>query len=346
MADMNEMDRTFRRKRVQFLKRMILLLTGILLLVPVVLCVVLFIRVNSLENQIGRLADILYEMEESSKTLQEQSNWEEGKDANPAVSRNITEASGEDMTGSREDSQDMVSREEHQNTASQEQPEDAALVKEPENVRKVYLTFDDGPSSRTGEILDILARYDVKATFFVIGKEDEKSQASLQRIVEEGHTLGMHSYSHKYSEVYESVESFAKDLTRLQQYLFDVTGVWSTVYRFPGGSSNTVSKVDMHEFISYLGEQEIAYFDWNVSSGDASKIRLSAEAILENCTKDLQKHKNAVILMHDAADRKTTVEALPMILEEILAMEDTVILPITDATVPIQHITNKDETED
>lgn len=339
MADMNETDRTFRRKRVQFLKRMILLLTGILLLVPVVLCVVLFIRVNSLENQIGRLADILYEMEESSKILQEQSSREDGKDADLAVSQNIAEASGEDSQG-------MISREEPQNTAPQERPEDAAIWEEPENLRKVYLTFDDGPSSRTGEILDILARYDVKATFFVIGKEDEKSRASLQRIVEEGHTLGMHSYSHKYSEVYESVESFAEDLARLQQYLFEVTGVWSTVYRFPGGSSNTVSKVDMHEFIGYLGEQEIAYFDWNVSSGDASKIRPGAETILENCTKNLQNHKSAVILMHDAADRKTTVEALPMILEEILAMEDTVILPITDATVPIQHITNKDETED
>lgn len=101
---------------------------------------------------------------------------------------------------------------------------------------KVYLTFDDGPSERTAEILDILAEYDIKATFFVTGKEDEASRGLYKRIVDEGHTLGMHSYSNKYSEVYESREAFAEDYQRLRGYLKEVTGRTAGIIVFPGAA--------------------------------------------------------------------------------------------------------------
>ena len=209
-----------------------------------------------------------------------------------------------------------------------------------EGERKVYLTFDDGPSGNTGEILDILAEYDVKATFFVVGKEEERYQPLYKRIVEEGHTLAMHSYSHKYNEIYQSKESFVEDLTKLQEFLYDTTGVWCRYCRFPGGSSNTVSKVDMHELIAYLEEQDMSYYDWNVSSGDASSAFISADAIVRNSTAKLQNFKEAIILLHDASDKDTTVEALPRLIEKIQAMEDTKILPITDDTEEIHHISN------
>ena len=209
-----------------------------------------------------------------------------------------------------------------------------------EGERKVYLTFDDGPSGNTGEILDILAEYDVKATFFVVGKEEERYQPLYKRIVEEGHTLAMHSYSHKYNEIYQSKESFVEDLTKLQEFLYDTTGVWCRYCRFPGGSSNTVSKVDMHELIAYLEEQDMSYYDWNVSSGDASSAFISADAIVRNSTAKLQNFKEAIILLHDASDKDTTVEALPRLIEKIQAMEDTKILPITDETEAIHHISN------
>ncbi|MDE6738238.1 MAG: polysaccharide deacetylase, partial [Lachnospiraceae bacterium] len=151
-------------------------------------------------------------------------------------------------------------------------------------VRKVYLTFDDGPSSNTNRILDILAEYDVKATFFVVGKEEEEYQALYKRIVDEGHTLAMHSYSHKYNEIYQSLESYSADLSKLQEFLYDTTGVWCRYCRFPGGSSNTVSRVDMHELIAYLDEQDMSYFDWNISSGDAMNSSISPEEIIRNCT--------------------------------------------------------------
>ena len=215
-----------------------------------------------------------------------------------------------------------------------------ASLAEEDNVREVYLTFDDGPSSHTDQILDILADYDVKATFFVVGKEEEEYQALYRRIVEEGHTLAMHSYSHRYNEIYQSVESYRADLSKLQEFLYDITGVWCRYCRFPGGSSNTVSRVDMHELIAYLDEQDISYFDWNVSSGDASSAYISPENIIRNCTSKLQAYDEAIILMHDAYEKKSTVEALPGLIEAIQAMEGTKIVPITDDTEPIHHISN------
>ncbi len=215
-----------------------------------------------------------------------------------------------------------------------------AVTGEGEGGRKVYLTFDDGPSGNTGEILDILAAYNVKATFFVVGKTEEKYQSLYKRIVEEGHTLAMHSYSHKYNEIYQSRESYIEDLSKLQEFLYETTGVWCRYCRFPGGSSNTVSRVDMHELIDYLEEQDMSYFDWNVSSGDASTAYISPEAVVRNSTARLAEFDEAIILLHDAVDKSSTVRALPELIEKIQAMEDTKIVPITDETEPIHHISN------
>ena len=205
-----------------------------------------------------------------------------------------------------------------------------------EGMHKVYLTFDDGPSRNTDKILDILNEYGVKATFFVVGKDGFEEQ--YQRIVAEGHTLGMHSYSHKYQEIYQSLDSYVKDLNQIQSYLYEMTGENSTIVRFPGGSSNSVSHVDMHELISYLNQHGLTYYDWNISSADAGKGYISASQIVSNVMNNVRKYDSAVILMHDSADRNSTVEALPTIIEKILESENTVLLPISDDTVPIQHI--------
>ncbi len=181
-----------------------------------------------------------------------------------------------------------------------------------------------------------MKEYDVKATFFVVGEGKEPYEEACRRIVEEGHTLGMHSYSHVYEEIYASKEAFIWDVNVLQDYLYQVTGVHPEIYRFPGGSSNHVSTVEMQELKDYLSEIGIVWYDWNISSGDATG-HLSQEEILKNCTSNLENYKEAVILMHDAADKKTTVQALPGIIEAILEMEDTVIVPITKETIPVQH---------
>ncbi|SDW01258.1 Peptidoglycan/xylan/chitin deacetylase, PgdA/CDA1 family [Lachnospiraceae bacterium KHCPX20] len=202
---------------------------------------------------------------------------------------------------------------------------------------KVYLTFDDGPSNNTDRILDTLDDYNVKATFFVNGRTDHHSKKMYKRIVKEGHTLGMHSYTHKYSEVYASLASFKKDFEKIQNLLYDVTGVVSTYYRFPGGSSNKVSNSDMSEFIKYLNQQDITYFDWNVMCGDATTSGYTRDELVENVMKDVVKYKTSVVLMHDATDKDATVEALPTLIEK-LQQKGALLLPISEDTTLIQHV--------
>jgi peptidoglycan/xylan/chitin deacetylase (PgdA/CDA1 family) len=205
-----------------------------------------------------------------------------------------------------------------------------------DGMKRIYLTFDDGPSSNTDKILDVLDSYGVKATFFVVGKNGYDEQ--YRRIVEDGHTLAMHSYSHKYSEIYASLDSYKADLTKLHDFLYELTGVDCNIVRFPGGSSNTVSKVDMRELISYLDDEGMIYFDWNVSSQDASSTNKGAEYIADSVLSNMNKYNNTVVLFHDAANRDSTVEALPVIIEKILESGDSVFLPITESTVLVQHL--------
>lgn len=294
-----------RSQRVKRLKKMILWTIALAILIPVIGCILLSVRVFQLKKQVAVLTEQLpvEEMQEEASGVYETTKVEE------SVRDTETKA---------------------------EEPAKINPVKS--SGKKVYLTFDDGPSSNTDQILDILKDYDVKATFFVVGKTDERSVKAYQRIVEEGHTLAMHSYSHKYDEIYESKEAFARDLNSLQEYLYETTGVWPRIYRFPGGSSNTVSKVDMQELIEYLTDIGITYFDWNVASGDAVSRTLPAETIVNNCLSGIEKQKESVILMHDASNKETTIEALPQIIEAIQEQGDAELLPITDETVPVQHI--------
>ena len=301
-----------RRRRVQRLKKTIILLLITSILIPIVLCIILFFRMSGMQKQIDELQEMveLKKMEQMAALPQVDAQQPETSNRTDSV-RNIYDG------------------EEPQNEESQEG-------------RKIYLTFDDGPSSYTDEILDILKQYDVKATFFVVGKTDEESIAAYQRIVKEGHTLGMHSYSHKYEEIYQSVEAYAQDLSKLQEFLYKTTGVWSRYTRFPGGSSNNVSQVDMSELIDYLNKQGIKYFDWNISSGDATSGQISAQTIVDNIMHDVEAYNTVIVLMHDAVGKETTVEALPIIIEQLLELPDTTLHAIDDETVPVQHIKSTD----
>lgn len=306
-----------RAKRVKNLKKAIIfgLLLGILL--PILLCIVLFVRVAQLEKELDALKS-----EREIQKVREQ-------DAQVEIALS---------------SQDSGTKQEPEENIKVFRPEENAFL-EQEKTTKVYLTFDDGPSSNTAAILDILARYQVHGTFFVVGKEGEAYKSLYRRIVEEGHTIGMHSYSHKYDEIYSSVDAYAEDLSKLQEYIYETTGTWSRICRFPGGSSNTVSKVDMQELIAYLDTQDIIYYDWNVSSLDAAGRQLSAEEISKNVLNNIEKYSTAVVLMHDADDKTTTVEALPIIIETLQSMEQVEILPITDETVKVRHVLNKESVE-
>ncbi|MCR5755854.1 MAG: polysaccharide deacetylase [Acetatifactor sp.] len=316
-----------RIRRVKMLKKLIVGVWIASVILPLLCCVFLVVRVSELGRTVERLNNRLEELD-SLKYGWNRVDESEAYVDDADLSLPLTETEGRGYTQIKDASASADGSVKEIVDQSQNQ----------EYAHQVYLTFDDGPSIYTDDILDILDQYDVKATFFVVGKEDETSKEALREIVERGHTLGMHSYSHKYSELYRSVDSFAEDFEKLQSYLFDVTGVKSTIYRFPGGSSNTVSNVSMLDLIDYLDQQGVTFYDWNNASGDGGTRLLSVQELQRNSLKDIEEWHTDIILLHDSADKRTTVEALPMIIESILAMDDTVILPITEDTTPVQHI--------
>ncbi len=180
----------------------------------------------------------------------------------------------------------------------------------------VYLTFDDGPSENTAKILDILDKYNAKATFFVTGNHPEYNKY-MKRAAKEGHTIGLHTYTHNYSQLYSSEEAYFDDLQQISDMVEDVTGKKSKVIRFPGGSSNMISAnyVDglMTTLTQKVQEQGYQYFDWNVDSTDASGNGVPVSQLVENATASDDQYIN--ILMHDTDAKDTTVEALPEIIK-------------------------------
>lgn len=299
-----------RRKRITKIKRMIIIVVIAAILLPTVLSVYLIIKVAYLEKKVeGFLAakELEYagvsslEMDERLMgTVMDLSNAQSATVSAPSI---IEENIG----------------------------------KEKNWPKKVYLTFDDGPSIYTGQILDTLNKYGVKATFFVVGTEDENRLEDYRRIVEEGHTLGMHSYSHKYKELYESEESFVEDLEKLRDFLYETTGVWTNYYRFPGGSSNKVSQVDLQDCISYLHENGMEYFDWNITAKDDTGIRISKDMVAFNVLHNIHQFEEAMVLMHDTGTKKMVADALPQIIETLLE-QGAEILSIDENTSPIHHV--------
>ncbi len=317
------MDSDKRKRRVERLKKEIFGFALTLIIVPWLMVVILSVKNYKLSKTVREQTVLINQYLEETEMLA----------SNAAVvipTPVASEAAKEESNGPKRDVESMTEEEIKALALSDEELYDG--------YRKVYLTFDDGPSVNTEEILDILKEYDVKATFFVIYKEGRENEELYRRIVNEGHTLGMHSCSHVYSKVYASPEAFMEDTNTLRNFLYMVTGVESRFYRFPGGSSNRVSPVDMHTYAKLLKDEGIIYYDWNVSSQDATSIILSKDQIVYNSTCNLKNFKEAVILFHDTGSKVTTVEALPEIIEYIRSMDDTVILPISDETNPIQHI--------
>jgi len=179
--------------------------------------------------------------------------------------------------------------------------------------KTVYLSFDDGPSANTNKILDILNDYNIKGTFFVVGRDNQQSLDVYKRIVDEGHALGNHTYSHIYKNIYSDINIFMSDVYKLDNLIYETTGLETKLFRFPGGSSSqhlTGSKYK--SYINRLLNEGFQYFDWNVDSGDALSSPLTSSEIIQKTIEGARKQKHAIILMHE---KKTTIEALPVIIE-------------------------------
>lgn len=178
----------------------------------------------------------------------------------------------------------------------------------------VYFTFDDGPSSATPIVLDILKEFNIKATFFVIGPESSFKKAMLERMHDEGHLIGVHSYTHAYKTIYSSKDAFFKDFNNVEKMIKDTTGVKPTVFRFPGGSNTGYIKQSVfNSIVPELTKRGYEYIDWNVESGDTGTVYPKSDEvskrILSQCEYRIKHYKNksCVVLMHDAAAKKNYI---------------------------------------
>lgn len=185
------------------------------------------------------------------------------------------------------------------------------------NTGVIYLTFDDGPSTDiTPKILNVLAEENVKATFFILNY-NTITERLVKREATEGHSIGIHGYSHDYNKIYQSVETYMQNVTRLQDKIKRTTGVTTYITRFPGGSSNTVSSFNpkiMTKLTKEVVKRGFKYYDWNVSSGDAGGAKNKNE-VYKNVTKNLMRNRSNVVLMHDFSGNNKTLDALRAIIQ-------------------------------
>lgn len=197
--------------------------------------------------------------------------------------------------------------------------------------KKMYLTFDDGPSAEnTTAVLDTLKEKGIRATFFVVGENVEKHPEIAKRIVEEGHTIGIHCYNHSYDVVYESVESYLEDFEKAKQCVYEATGVEAWCFRFPGGSINTHNEEIYEDIITEMTKKGYVYYDWNASLEDAVK-KSSPEQLIENARTSTLQRKKVVMLAHDIV--YSTTLCLEGLIEELPEYE---FLPLTKEVTPVQ----------
>lgn len=302
-----------RASRVRRLKRIIVISLICMILIPIVLCIILGVRVSKLESDNAILQENVISLETDSKMLR--SKLESYITEQDRINENVNKQLCND------DSEEVI---------AEAEPEDLWP-------HKVYLTFDDGPSGHTMDILNILDRYQVKGNFFVCATRNEEYQTYYNEILSRGHMLGIHSYSHIYNEVYHSEESFEKDVTKIRNFVSERTdGYVPVYYRFPGGSTNIGSRVNLQTCSNWLSEQGLTYFDWNISSNDATNPMQPVEVIIENATNGCEKYEEVMILMHDLGNKDSTIEALPSIIEFYLD-RGAVIDVIDKDTMLIQH---------
>ena len=207
----------------------------------------------------------------------------------------------------------------------------------------IYLTFDDGPSANiTPKILDILKENNIKASFFLVNYSDSNEKL-VQREVNEGHTVGIHGYSHEYSKIYRSKDSYLKNIYTLQEKIKKSTGITTMYTRFPGGSSNTISrryhKGIMTDLTKELLNRGFKYYDWNICAEDAGSAK-NANDVYNYVVKYLSKKHGNMVLMHDFASNKKGLEALPKIIKYAKQNGYTFEAINDDTPMFAQHVNN------
>ncbi|MEF2966103.1 polysaccharide deacetylase family protein [Paenibacillus sp. M1] len=180
----------------------------------------------------------------------------------------------------------------------------------PKREKVVYLTFDDGPSKLTDEVLSILDREGAQATFFVLGEHAKQSPEIITRIAEAGHAIGNHTYNHEYSDLYSSFPRFWEQIKRTEEILREITGVRPVLVRAPGGTYGHFDET----YFELLEQGGYKVFDWDVDSGDSKRKGVPAAEIVKNATSEKLKDE-MIVLLHDGAGHAESVKALPDIIQ-------------------------------
>ena len=301
-----------RRKRIARMKHTIIAIIAGWIILSMILIIFLLVRTRSMERKLDEL-------------------WQMQRVMNQQVPD--TEALPQEETGGMDTETVAV-------TAPASGIDETDNLAQDGDVHKVYLTFDDGPSENTDAILDVLSEYDVKATFFEL-KPAKKDFDLTKRVIDEGHTLAMHGYQHKYNIVYKSKKVYKQNLDKLRNLFFKKYGVWCTLSRFPGGSSNTVSRYNpgiMTRITKDISSWGYHYFDWNVASCDSDTAK-NANDVYRNVTTGLIKGRGNVVLMHDFYKNDKMLGALDKIIKYGKKHGYT-FLPLTASTTEVHHKVN------
>lgn len=296
----------------QSMFKLIVVILSVLFLATAITSVVLAVKYS---NSNKELAELNSQLEDGKSKLDEQisaneSLKEENSSQAESFSKQYEKQSKENQ--SKIDELNKKIKDLNKQLAAKKKP--VMPTPTPSTGKTVYLTFDDGPSSYTPQILDTLDKYGVKATFFV--KNGGKYNYLMKDIVNRGHSIGLHTYSHDYKKIYSSDTAYFNDLNKISDLVFEQTGVRTKIMRFPGGTSNTVSKNYSRGIMTRLSksvtEQGYVYFDWNCDNGDAAGAN-TVQKQLNNCSKYPKSASTVIVLMHDT--KSTTRDALPKIIE-------------------------------
>ena len=202
----------------------------------------------------------------------------------------------------------------------------------------VYLTFDDGPSNNTYSILQYLREYNIKATFFVVPNRSEYCYTLLKAIALDGHTIGIHSTSHKYEDIYASVEAYLEDFYDAWNMVYEATGIKCEIFRFPGGSVNDYNEETRDAIIKEMSRRGFRHFDWSVDSGDAAGATWTQmwNSVPADIKENYDKNFRSVVLMHDSDSIPNTVLVLGDLLEKFKKQGLYKFDKINNDTLPVQ----------
>ena len=311
---------------VRFFKHLILTVTALLIIVPTVLCILLAVdngkksdEIDRLNSQLSAQSQVLQTSDDQSRTSSATESSDNVK-AEPSVTESAkpetsavpeTSATVPETTKAPETTPASSSAVESYSSVSSGADSYTSLFPtlyadkydgEYENSENtVYLTFDDGPSVLTENLLYYLRQENVKATFFVVPERTEYCYSLLREISNAGHTIGIHSASHDYEKIYASVDAFLEDFNEAYEIVLEATGKAPDIYRFPGGSVNDYNEKTRDDIIAEMDRRGFTYFDWNVDSNDAGGAK-KAQTVFNNVTAGVSQNRVSVVLQHDIHD--------------------------------------------